>query len=152
MEKIYGIYTGNVDMSGLDDLHEIDVWKKIETIGGSLFWANHDAGDGRIELSQRDKEKMEDMQYVLEYLVYYTRKFGVTFNSEPKIGEHIQRSDDYNEWYRFWNDYVQSWTDEQMNDFIKRRQRGQDFSDLLPKTNWKGELVVDSVVESGSND
>ena len=140
MEKIYGLYTGGVDVSKIDKLHEIDVWKKIETIGGLLFWTRHDYADGRIELSTSEKEKMENMQYLLEYLVYHTRKFGVTFNSEPKLGEHIERSEDYMKWYSFWNNCVQSWTSEELKDFIERRKNNEDYSHLLPDTNWKGEF------------
>lgn len=144
MEKIYGVYTGKVDMSMLDNLHEIDVWKKIEDIGASLFWSNHDAADGRTKLSDKEREIMIEMQYLLEYLVYYTRKFGVTFNRTPKAGEHVERSEDYNKWYSFWDSVVKSWSDKQLKEFIERREKGECYLDLLPETNWKGEVMTDS--------
>jgi len=144
MEKIYGVYNGGIDVSALDNMHEIDVWKKIENIGGTIYWLNHDAADGRITLSDKNIEQINEWQYVLEYLVYYTRKFGVTFSREPKSGEHIERSEDYNKWYQYWDNVVNSWSDKQLNEFIKRREKEQDFSDLLPKTNWKGEVIVEN--------
>ncbi len=145
MDKIYGIYTGGVDVSNIDNLHEIDIWKKIEIIGGSIFWANHDCADGRINLTKSEVEKLEEMQYLLEYLVYYTRKFGVKFNREPKVGEHVERSEDYNAWFQFWNNHVQGWTNEESNQFIETRKNGKDFSKFLPKTNWKGEPIDNSL-------
>jgi len=144
MEKIYGVYTGDMDMSSLDKMHEIDVWKSIESMGSSIFWVNHDAADGRITLTDVDREKLNERQYSLEYLVYYTRKFGVTFSREPQAGKHVERSEDYNAWFKFWNNVVSSWSTEKLQEFIKRKKNGQDFSYLLPKTNWKGEEIVES--------
>ena len=145
MEKIYGVYDGGIDMSKLNKVHEIDVWKKIEAIGGVIFWANHEAADHRTTLSKEEIKKLNELQYSLEYLVYYTRNFGVTFSREPQAGDHVERSEDYNKWYCFWDNVVKSWSNAQLNEFIQRREKKQDFSDLLPKTNWKGEIITNSI-------
>ena len=62
MEKIYGVYNGGIDVSALDNIHEIDVWKKIENIGGTIYWLNHDAADGSITLSKKDIEQLNEWQ------------------------------------------------------------------------------------------
>ena len=82
-------------------------------------------------MTKSEVEKLEEMQYLLEYLVYYTRKFGVKFNREPKVGEHVERSEDYYKWFRFWNNHVQGWTNEESNQFIETRKNGKDFSKFL---------------------
>lgn len=136
MEKIFGVYHGNIDLNALEKMHEIDVWKKIDTIGGAIFWANHDACDNKITLSESEKKQLVEAQYLLEYLVYYTKKFGVKFNREPQAGQHVEKSADYVKWFDFWSNHINSWSKEQLDEFIKRRKNNQDFSDLLPKTSW----------------
>ena len=83
------------------------------------------------------------MQYVLEYLVYYTRKFGVTFSREPKAGEHVERSEDYLKWFKFWDGIVKSWSNKQCIEFFINKKK-EELSFLLPKTNWKGQPVVEN--------
>lgn len=147
MEKIYGIYHGNFDTNALEKMHEIDIWKKIDSLGEGIFWINHDACDRRIELSEKEWEKVEEAQYLLEYLIYYTKKFGVKFDREPVAGQHVENSADYVKWYNFWNNHVNSWSKEQLNEFIKRRKNNQDFSDFLPKTSWNENRQKEKAVE-----
>ena len=141
MEKIYGIYNGGFDMSSLDRMREEDIFANIEDFGGYIWRLNHDAADGRIELTEKENESLERVQYALEYLVYYTRKFGVTFSREPEAGKHIERSEDYNAWYGHWNKFFNSLSIEKMDEYRRRRLNNEDLSDLLPKTNWKGENI-----------
>lgn len=147
MEKIYGIYHGNFDVNTLEKMHEIDIWKKIDSIGGTIFWANHDSSDNRIELSEKECELLIEAQYLLEYLVYYTRKFGVKFDREPVAGQHIEKSVDFVKWYNFWSKHVKSWSKEQACEYLERRKNNQDFSDLLPKTSWNDNKQTEEAVE-----
>ena len=42
-EKIYGVYNTFGDSEALEALDEIDIWKMIDNLGGSIFWTLHDS-------------------------------------------------------------------------------------------------------------
>lgn len=139
-EKIFGIYTGNLDITGIDEVAEIDIWKKIDNLGGIIWRINHEVADGRLTLSQQQKQNLLEYQYALEYLVYYTRKFGVEFTQEPQKGLHVEHSSDYLAWFRFWHNHFNSMSREEYNAFVDKKQNGEDISGFLPSTTWKEAL------------
>lgn len=137
-EKIWGVYNTIDNVEMLDTLDEIDIWKKIENLGGYIFWARHDIGKNwTAHISLKD---LEDAQYNLEYLVYYTRKFGVEFSKEPSSTEHIERSESYNAWFSFWHQHFESIPSEIYDKFIEDKFRGKDISKYIPTGSWKDSL------------
>lgn len=145
-EKIYGIYAGPVlKVDKLEECDEYEVWGTIQNLGNFIFYTNHNLAHGRIDGcgnydARKDiYEDLENAQYALEYAVYFTKKFGVTFNREPKAGEHIQRSESYNKWYRFWNDHFNNMSDEDYKEFERLQRKGEDVSKYLPKARWNEE-------------
>lgn len=138
-EKIWWIYNTLDNPESFEKLEEIDIWKKIDSLGGAIFWARHDADKPwAANVSTKD---LIDAQYNLEYLVYSTRRFGVEFNKEPSDTEHVERSESYNAWFRFWHDHFESMTTEVYNQFVDDKFSGKDISKYMPSGNWKDSLV-----------
>lgn len=139
MEKIQGLYNTFDKPELLDSLDEIDIWKKIDNLGGAIFWAIHDQGKPwATNVSAKD---LIDAQYNLEYLVYSTRRFGIEFSKEPSSTEHIERSISYNTWFQFWHDHFKSMTPEIYNQFIDDKFSGKDISKYMPSGSWKDLLI-----------
>ena len=138
MEKIWGIYNTFDNAESLNQLDEIDIWKKIDNLGSALFWINHDFDKPwRIDASP---EQLLEAQYNLEYLVYSTRRFGVEFSKAPSSTEHVERSETYNAWFEFWHDHFESMSNEEYNKFVEDRFSGKDISKYMPSGTWKDNL------------
>ena len=43
-EKVWGLYTTFDNPESIEKIDEIDIWNKINNLGGAIFWAQHDAG------------------------------------------------------------------------------------------------------------
>lgn len=137
-EKLWGVYNTFDQPELLDTLDEIDIWKKIDNLGEAIFYTIHDAGKPwAAKVSGKD---LLIAQYNLEYLVYYTRRFGVTFSKEPSATEHVERSDSYNAWFRFWHNHFESMSPEVYNQFVEDKFSGKDISQYMPSTSWKDSL------------
>ena len=134
-EKIWGLYNTIENLEFLEKLDEIDIWKKIDNLGGVIFWTLHDANKPWNQGVKVDH--LIEAQYNLEYLVYFTRKFGVEFTREPSATEHVERSDSYNTWFKYWHDHFESMSQEEYNQFVDDKFNGKDISKYMPKGNWK---------------
>lgn len=133
-EKKWGYYT-TFDISVIDTLDEIDIWKKIDNLGGSIFWAsrnNRSPWASKISI-----EDLLTAQYNLEFLVYYTRKFGVEFNNEPSETEHVDSSESYMAWFTFWHNHFESMEPEVYKQFVEDKFNGKDITKYMPTGNWK---------------
>lgn len=133
--KLWGLYPSFLVPEQIDKLDEIDIWKKIDTIGGTLFWINHDAGKPWAQTLSANE--LNEIQYALEYLVYFTRKYGVEFSKEPSVKEHIERSNSYVSWFSFWKNHFESISSEMYNTFVEDKFSGKDISKYMPKETWK---------------
>ena len=137
-EKLWGVYNTLDNPEMFETLDEIDIWKKIDNLGGSIFWAMHDAG--KPWATNVSTEDLINAQYNLEYLVYSTRRFGVEFSKEPSATEHVERSESYNAWFRFWHDHFESMSPEVYNQFVNDKFSGKDISKYMPSGSWKDSL------------
>ena len=137
-EKLWGVYNTFDDPEMFETLDEIDIWKKIDNLGGSIFWAMHDAG--KPWATNVSTEDLINAQYNLEYLVYSTRRFGVEFSKEPSATEHVERSESYNAWFRFWHNHFESMSPEVYNQFVDDKFSGKDISKYMPSGSWKDSL------------
>ena len=137
-EKLWGVYNTFDNPEMFETLDEIDIWKKIDNLGGSIFWAIHDSGKPwATNVSAKD---LTNAQYNLEYLVYSTRRFGVEFSKAPSATEHVERSESYNAWFRFWRDHFESMSPEVYNQFVDDKFSGKDISKYMPSGSWKDSL------------
>jgi len=102
-EKIWGIYPAFIKKEELDKLDEFEIWKKIYNLSRSAFCYStdtHKVWNNNILLSDID-----EVEYALEYLIYYTRNFGVEFDIEPTATSHIPKSISYINWFKYWEEY-----------------------------------------------
>ena len=137
-EKVWGVYNTFDDPETVETLDEIDIWKKIDNLGGFLFWSMHDARKPwAADVLLKD---LIDSQYNLEYLVYSTRRFGVEFSKEPSATEHVERSESYNAWFRFWHNHFESMSHEVYKQFVDDKYSGKDISKYMPCGSWKDSL------------
>ena len=79
-EKLWGGYNTFDNPEMFETLDEIDIWKKIDNLGGSIFWAIHDSGKSWVtnvsteDLIKKSKQikSMEiyenDLEITVEYL------------------------------------------------------------------------------------
>lgn len=139
-EKKWGLYNTFDNPELLDTLDEIDIWKKIDNLGGAIFWAQHDSAHNRPWAADVSMETLIQAQYNLEYLVYSTRRFGVEFSREPSATEHVERSESYNAWFKFWHDHFDSMDPEVYDQFVDDKFSGKDISKYMPQGSWKDSL------------
>ena len=133
--KIFGLYPGILKAEDVEKLSEIDVWKKIDSLGGILFWLSHDRGKpyfNNVTVSQE-----EELNYTLQYLVYHTRNFGVEFSQEPTLGKHVESSPSYQVWFRFWKNHFDSMDAELYKEFVSVKEKGLDISKYMPQDKWQ---------------
>ena len=138
-EKVWGVYN-TFKPNFVENLCEIDLWYKIDQIGGMIFYSRHDYGRfGKEEEVPKDllNKRLLEAQYNLECLVYATRKYGVEFEREPSTDKHIEKSDTYIAWYNFWYNHFRSMSVEEFNHFVDLKNAGEDVSEYLPKESWK---------------
>lgn len=134
-EKLWGVYNTFHNPEKFETLDEIDIWKKIDNLGGYIFWATRDAGKPwATNVSAKD---LTNAQYNLEYFVYSTRRFGVEFSKAPSATEHVERSESYNAWFKFWHDHFESMSPEDYNQFVDDKFSGKDISKYMPSGSWK---------------
>ncbi len=138
-QKKWGLYTTIDHPELLNNLDEIEIWKRIDNLGGDIFWAQHDAG--KPWAAQISLEQLIEAQYNLEYLVYSTRRFGVEFSREPSSTEHIEKSESYMAWFEFWNNHFKSMNKEVYNQFVDDKLAGKDISKYMPAGSWKDSLT-----------
>lgn len=131
--KIWGLYTTVYTNEYLDKLSEIDIWKKIDNLGRMIYLVKR----GILRYRKISKNDLEDMEYNLEYLVYYTRRFGVTFQNEPTISKHIEKSASFKSWYMFWYNHFDLMDNDTYESFLLAKKNNLDISIYLPKISWK---------------
>ncbi len=134
-EKIWGVYNTLDNPEWFNQLPEYELWWRIDKLGGAIFWAQHDAG--RPWSANVSYEDLIAAEYNLEYLVYSTRRFGVEFSREPSATEHVERSESYDTWFRFWHNHFANMDSKDYNQFIDDKIAGKDISKYLPTENWK---------------
>lgn len=133
--KLWGVYNTFKDSEDVYKMDEIDVWNAIDSIGGAIFWARHDAG--KPWAADVSMEELIEAQYNLEFLVYSTKRFGVEFSREPSATEHVERSESYNAWFSFWHDHFHGMNPELYNQFVDDKNAGKDVSKYMPTNSWK---------------
>ena len=109
MTKKYGYYEGILTQEGINAVKngaEIELYLTINSLGDFIWRMNHDAAHGRFEMTESIKEDLEKAQYAIEFAVLNSCRFGIEI-PEPKENEHVQRTESYNKWFRWWNNYFQ---------------------------------------------
>jgi hypothetical protein len=114
---------------------EIAVYLSIQGIGSFCFYMSHDMADGRIpeerwEAIDKDILKAREDQVVI---VKSLTSFGL---SKPLDDENKPTSD-YWKWYKWWNIYVESLSDDDFKKMDASLTKKEEVSIWRPKGNWK---------------
>ena len=113
---------------------EVLAYFTIQSIGAFCWSMEHDMADGRIP--EKDwpaidtdikRARIEQLEVVKSLKLY-----GV-----ESVAEDGKPSKDYWKWYRFWNDYVNSLTDQEFHELDQALTQELDVSTFKPKGSWK---------------
>ena len=146
-EKIYGLYPADLNPEQIDGLEEYLIYFAINDLGGYIWSIRHRHSRGDDVLTADKLESLKNSQYQLEYLVNKTRKFGVEFSREPQKDQHVERSESYNKWFKFWNDHFSKMSNDDFSEFDAKLTKGEDVSNYLPKRKWNEDDSVDEKIQ-----
>ena len=128
--KVYGVYPGDiVDTKLIDNMDEIDLFFTIYRTKVSL--------DRNRQLIYRRKENIDitETEYAINYMMAQTSKFGVKI-SDLSMNKRILNPSFW-DWYKFYlHHFFEVLSNSQLNEFLIKKERGEDISDYLPKSNW----------------
>jgi len=119
---------------------EYELYAMINMLGKLIWSINQHVGVEALHANTINE--LVQAQYGMEFAVLSSRRFGTEI-SDPKPGEHVERTDSYNAWYRWWDQYIQhelsgeQWLE--LNDLITSRG---DHSKFRPSGVWK--VVADN--------
>lgn len=137
--KPYGINTGNLTSEGAEELltcSEIHLYSCINAIGGFIWSMNHDMSHGRIKSTLGIEKDLAEAQYSIEYTVLQSRRFGVDI-PDVKVGEHVERTKSYNNWFSWWNTYVMGLSDEKWKELEAKMEKRENVSEFRPEGDWR---------------
>lgn len=135
-KKIWGVYN-TFDEEELNKLSEFEVWTMIYGLDREITSIFNYLNKGYKDVSFF---ALVNEEFNLDYLIYYTKKFGVKFDKEPTFGEHIKRTKSFNSWYGFWNNHFRSMNSKEYRNYIIDKSRGLDVSKYMPKVKWTDNL------------
>ena len=139
-KKVWGVFN-TLDESKLDNLNEFEIWMKIYLFNRDInFMLNYSKKLGNKDISIK---ALIEEQFNLEYLTYYTRKFGVEFDNEPIFGKHIEQSESFKKWYEFWKNYFSSLDLDTYKKLEKEVKIGNDVSSFLPNKSWNEKTDIE---------
>lgn len=81
---------------------EVQLYYVINTLGGRLFWLQHDLADGIHQTSPEIESELVDLQERIEFAVQQTTRFGV---SQPML-EDKTASTEYRQWLESWDNFT----------------------------------------------
>lgn len=128
-DRVYGLDPGNiVDFEKVPNMSEVDLYLTISRL--KKF----------IEDIKGNSKANKEYRYAIEYLIYQTRKFGLTF-PEPKFWRHVPETQEYQAWYNFYDKHFHgTLTEKEFDTFIGIKQSGGDISSYMPAGNWRDAL------------
>ena len=130
-KKVWGIYN-TLDQEKIEKLSEFELWMKIHSMNRDIRCMLNYVQ--KLNGKDVSASALIDSEFNLEYLIYYTKKFGVKFENTPTFGEHIKQSESFNKWYDFWWNYYNS---KEYRKYREAKEKGIDISKYLPNVNWK---------------
>lgn len=135
-EKVYGLYSREYNQEQLDGWSEIKIYSLIASLAYDIK-CNVANPMGGYSLSS---PRFTEAEYDLDYLIYYTRKFGVEFDKNPEAGKRIERSQSFEEWYQYYANYYDNViykSVNSINDYIKLiDKKDEGMFEYMPEKTW----------------
>ena len=107
-ERKWGEYNTFNDLDHINNASEIEIWHAIDNLEENIMWSVHNNASKRKFGDDVPYELIVKARYNLDFLIYFTRKFGVEFDVEPSMLHRMERSESYKSWFSFWKELVAS--------------------------------------------
>ena len=104
---------GEMKAVNLEKLDEKELFIFIESVGGTIWFLEHEHFHGRIELTKENYQAIFDMREQLEQAVNLLSNFGI----QPKDGDSI--TDDYWKWYEKQKDWFRELSEQEKGEYRK---------------------------------
>ncbi len=151
-KKILGLYPGELDIELIEyinknEMEEWAIWVYIRNLVedfalSTFFIPTPDEGYVLTEEGKNFiRAEYQDLDYQIHYLIYQTRKFGVTFKHEPCEENDFEPGDNYKKWFNFWESHFDAMGKEGRRKFDETVREGKDYTEFLPKTRWNDEAL-----------
>jgi len=115
----------------IEGSNECKIYFTIDAIGGFIWRMNHDAGHGRLEITEGIQKDLEHMSELQQFALQQLSKFGI----DPESAKD-RVNGDYWKWYRHWDNWKKDMSNEEWRNFERKMSKEEDYSDLLPKDSW----------------
>lgn len=135
--KIYGIHSGCIDPEKAVLASEADIFFLIRDLERQISQYEALQVMGLFMC-----EGLDDMRYGLDYLKYFTTRFGVEM-AEPMIGKRVNDTTSFNKWFNFYENHFKEFSQEQWDRFVQLRNARQDVTEYLPTTSWKDAINLE---------
>lgn len=102
--KKWGEYNTFTNIDEVNKASEFEIWTAIDNLESNIYWSLYNITSPYKIGPEVPVEKIIEAEYNLEFLINFTKKFGVEFDKEPSEIDHFEKSQSYNEWYQFWKE------------------------------------------------
>lgn len=115
----------------IEELNECKLYFTIDGIGGFIWRIGHDISHGRYEMTSDIEEDLKNLSEAQQYALQQLSKYGI----DPESAKDRENGD-YWKWFNHWSNFKENMSDEEWRNFDRKMSKGEDYSDLLPKTKW----------------
>lgn len=122
----------NFDMN-LDSMTEVDIWREIDYLDSLILVIS--CNRYYFNLSNDEYVKLN---LFYQKLVYYTKKFGVTFDKE-EYGDDFQISNSFKSWKMYWLKTLMGLGRDLYLSFQNRQINEEDLKEYLKDASWQEE-------------
>lgn len=114
------------------DMKEFELFLTIESLGSVRFREKHEFFNGRLKMSEADFNKNQEYYHALQQeCLFMLKKFDVDYESV-----NDKPNGNYWKWYKFWKEWMDSFSDQGWKNFTIKFQQKENVEDLLPKKKW----------------
>jgi hypothetical protein len=122
---------------------EIQYYFLINECGGFIWRMNHDLADDRIDLPTDPEERkkaiteidndIKEMRTIQAFVVSKLPDVGV----QNPLMDDSKPSEEYWKWFHWWNDYVNSMSQEKWSELSIKIEAKEDISAWRPSGDWR---------------
>ena len=123
-EKVWGLYPGLLSEEEIESLDEYSVWYLINHYTEKCYSMTFNSKENL----KTSMELVKEISYTLDFLIYYTRNFGVEFDQLLNSEDHIVRNNSYKKWYKSWQHHFATMPKHVYDSFLKDKEAGNDLT------------------------
>jgi hypothetical protein len=134
----WGKYQHTLDEAGLEILQnssELEIYSIITKTSLLL----HALKENKSDHDTDDTKYIEELSYFIEYVVYFTIKYGTNI-PEPTNGDHVIKTPEYMTWYKWWDKYINQLSNDELKVIQTKLHIGAKVSEYRPNGDWRDEM------------